>query len=115
MKVENVPVESSPVLTLEGAEIERVDVKGAIVRVVIPDGSSPEEIKRQLFERGAIGVAFVVQRAVQLRAERVEGLSKIASPRERMRRYLAAEHGPAIAARDALAAEVWRIMDDEGL
>lgn len=124
--VRRVEVQSSPVVSLDfdsagKMEAWRRDVpdsglRGAIVRVRVrlAPGESLDvaECQRVLLDRCGARVAHVTaEPAPQPRRERVEGLSEVASPRERMRRYLAAK----FPGREDVAAEIMRIMGEEGV
>src|SRR5262245_18726348 len=119
-EVERCEVESTPVLSFEGGvELTKRtftadEVEGAIVRVRLTLTEeearqmtlTPAQMEQYLVDHGAVAarVAFLVPPGQ--RAERVEGLSKLPSARERMRAYLAGKD-------EDLVKEVERIMDAE--
>ena len=128
-KVKRVEVESTPVLSFDIYASDGCDdfeswmVSGSIVRVRVRgdlNGSTPAELRAKLLEAGAVAAHVTVEPKPEPRKARVEGLSSFPSPRERMRAYLtrlAVEPGAKVDhdAHDALTAEVWRILDEEGV
>lgn len=119
--VRRVAVASTPVVSVvaEGVDeaglreaLDGVEVYGSIARVrAVLRGTGPTaaELEGELRKRGAVAATATVESVEEARRPRLERAA-LGSPRERMRRYLEAR-----GAGESTSAEVWRIMDAEGL